>query len=97
LTIALAKDSKAEKQVAVPIGVAKLKVNGDFVSHGEMITMDLPVYTIEQSQKLNQLNSTDGRPPQAVQVINFFVMMLLLLLLLSCFVLPKATSSSILS
>lgn len=69
MTIALAKDSKAEKQVAVPIGVAKLKVNGDFVSHGEMITMDLPVYTIEQSQKLNQLNSTDGRPPQAVQVI----------------------------
>jgi hypothetical protein len=69
LTIALSKDTKQENHVALPIGVAKLKVNGDFVSHGEMITMDLPVYTLEQSQKLNEMNTLAGESPQAVQFL----------------------------
>ncbi|KAG7355268.1 hypothetical protein IV203_004624 [Nitzschia inconspicua] len=56
LTVALAKDA----HVAIPIGVAKLKVNGDFVNHGELVTMDLPVYSMEQQQKHNEMNAKGG-------------------------------------
>jgi hypothetical protein len=59
LTIALAKESKADKHVAIPIGVAKLKISGDFVKHGEFVTMDLPVHTLEQSRELNRMNGSE--------------------------------------
>ena len=37
MTIAIAEDSNADNQVAIPNGVAKPKVNEDFVNHEEMI------------------------------------------------------------
>lgn len=60
LTVALAKDSKPEENFAIPIGVANLKVNGDFVSHGEMVTMDLPVYSVQQVQETKNLTNPEG-------------------------------------
>jgi hypothetical protein len=53
LTIAIVDESN--KQVAIPIGVAKVKVLGDMVNHGEMVSMDLPVYTLQQSKEMNSL------------------------------------------
>lgn len=62
LTVALSDYTRQDGRVAIPIGVAKLKISGDIICRGEPVTIDLPVRTLEQSRELNRMNGNVESP-----------------------------------